>query len=117
MIRLLADENFHNDILRGLLRIEPELDVVRVQDTALYGAADSVVLEWAALENRVLLTHDVQTMTDFAYARVRAGQPMPGVIEVIEGTPVGRAIDELLVVLGASDPVELANRIVFVPLT
>jgi hypothetical protein len=50
MLLLLADENFNNDIVRGLLRKKPELDIVRVQDVGLRGAEDPVVLEWAANE-------------------------------------------------------------------
>ncbi len=30
-----ADENFNNDIVRGLLRREPKLDIVRIQDVGL----------------------------------------------------------------------------------
>jgi hypothetical protein len=30
MLRLLADENFNGDILRGLLLRQPDLDIVRV---------------------------------------------------------------------------------------
>lgn len=60
MIRLCADENFNNKILRGLLRQNPLLDLVRIQDfSGLQGADDSIVLAWAAREGRVLLTHDV----------------------------------------------------------
>ncbi len=59
MLRLAVDENFNNDIVRGLLRRKPELDIVRIQDVGLSGADDPTVLEWAARENRVLLTHDV----------------------------------------------------------
>jgi len=33
MLKFAADENFNNDILRGLLRKIPELDIVRIQDT------------------------------------------------------------------------------------
>lgn len=40
MLRFLADENFNNDILRGLLRRNPAIDIVRVQDTELFGADD-----------------------------------------------------------------------------
>ena len=116
MIRLLADENFHGDVLRGLLRVEPRLDIVRVQDTPLYQATDPVVLEWAAAEDRILLTHDVQTMTKHAYDRIRAGLPMPGVIEVRDDVPTGQAIEEILIVLSASQPGELANRITYIPL-
>jgi hypothetical protein len=32
MVAFAADENFNNDILRGLLRRKPDLDIVRVQD-------------------------------------------------------------------------------------
>jgi hypothetical protein len=30
MLRFVADENFNNDIVRGMLRRAPELDIVRV---------------------------------------------------------------------------------------
>jgi hypothetical protein len=48
MVALSADENFNNDILRGLLCRKPDLDMVRVQDAGLPGADDRTVLEWAA---------------------------------------------------------------------
>ena len=76
MLRLAIDENFNNDVVRGLLRRRAELDLVRIQDAGLSGADDPMVLEWAAKERRVLLTHDVSTMTRHAYERVRAGQPL-----------------------------------------
>ena len=69
MLRLAADENFDNDILRGLLRRQPNLDIVRVQDIGLRGADDMDVLAWAAGERRVLVTHDAATVTRHAYAR------------------------------------------------
>lgn len=50
MIRLLADENFNGRILRGLRRENPDVDLLRVQDSAVYGASDPDVLEWAAKE-------------------------------------------------------------------
>ena len=67
MLKLAADENFNNDIVRGLLRRRPTLDIVRIQDIGLSGANDPKVLDWAAQENRVLLTHDVSTITHYAY--------------------------------------------------
>ena len=51
----LADENFNNQILRGLLRRVPDTDITRVQDTELAGKPDQDVLEWAA-ENGFILT-------------------------------------------------------------
>ena len=58
MLRVAVDENFNNKIVRGLLRRNPEFDIVRVQDVGLSGADDRAVLEWAANEKRVLLTHE-----------------------------------------------------------
>jgi hypothetical protein len=71
MLLLVADENFNNDI-------------VRVQEVGLRGAEDPVILDWAANEGRVVLTHDAATMAYYAYERVRAGVLMPGVIEVAD---------------------------------
>lgn len=75
MLRLAADENFNGRILRGLLRREPDIDLVRLQDLSLGGSTDPQVLGWAADENRILLSHDVNTLPRFAYERVRAGRP------------------------------------------
>ena len=55
MLRFAADENFNNDIVRGLRRRKTNLDIVRVQEAGLSGAVDPDVLEWAAREGRVLL--------------------------------------------------------------
>ena len=46
MLKLLADENFNNHILRSLLLYKSDLDIVRVQDVGMSGANDEMVLEW-----------------------------------------------------------------------
>jgi len=89
MLRLLADENFNGEIVRGLLLRQPELDLVRVQDVALAGSEDPEILEWAAANNRILLTHDRTTMTGYAYARLSARNPMPGLFVVNDRFPIG----------------------------
>ena len=78
MLRLATDEDFNNRIVRGLLRREPDLDILRVQDAGLAGRSDEEVLAWAASEGRILITHDVTTMKQTAYDRIAAGLPMPG---------------------------------------
>src|SRR5436853_7712045 len=74
MLKLATDENFNNSILRGLLRRRPDLDIIRVQDAGLSGADDPIVLDWAATEGRVLLTHDAATITKYAFERINAGK-------------------------------------------
>jgi predicted nuclease of predicted toxin-antitoxin system len=96
VIKLLTDENFDGDILRGLLRRMPILDVVRVQDIGLIAAHDPEILAWAAAEERVLLTHDRDTMPHFAYDRIRIGEAMAGVFLVGDQMPKGQAIEQLI---------------------
>lgn len=116
MLRLAADENLNSDIVRGLLRRGPDLDIVRVQDVGLSGADDRTVLDWAAGEGRVLLTHDVTTLTRHAYDRVRAAQPMPGVFEVSRRVPIGQAIEGLLLIAECSAEGEWEGQIRYLPL-
>ena len=90
MLRLLADENLDGILVRGLLRLLPALDLVRVQDVGLSNTEDPVILDRAAAEGRILLTHDRQTIPGFAFDRVRLGQTMPGVFVVDDRMPIGR---------------------------
>lgn len=116
MLRLAADENFNNDIVRGLLRRESKLDIVRVQDAGLSGADDPTVLAWAAREGRILLTHDVQTMTKHAYARVQAGEPVPGLFEISRSIPAGLVIADLLLLVESSVEGEWEGQVRYPPL-
>ena len=116
MLRLVADENFNNRIVRGLLHRKSGLDIVRIQDIGLSGADDQAVLEWAAQEGRVLLTHDVRTITQYAYERVDAGQLMPGVFEVSPDMSIGRAIKDILLLAEYSFDGEWEGQIRYLPL-
>lgn len=116
MLRFAADENFNNDILRGVLREASGVDIVRVQDVGLSGVADPSILEWAAREKRVILTHDVSTMTRYAYERVRAREPMPGVVEVPRKVPAGTAIKEIVLLAQCSAEGEWEGQVLFLPL-
>lgn len=116
MLRLLADENFNGRILRALRRQIPDLDVVRVQDTLLYGSDDQTLLEHAASDKRIVLTHDIETLVGFAWERVRAGILMPGVIVALTDRPLGQVIEDLEILLLASEPQEFEAQIRFLPL-
>ncbi|MBC8163764.1 MAG: DUF5615 family PIN-like protein [Roseiflexaceae bacterium] len=116
MLRYAADENFNNDIVWGLLRRMPTLDIVRIQDVGLMSADDPTVLAWAADTRRILLTHDVKTITQYAYQRVAFGQVMPGVIEVSRLVSIGLAIEDLLLLAEASTEDEWQGQVIYLPL-
>jgi len=116
MLAYLADENLDRSVVRGLLRRKKELNIVRVQDVGLSGAKDVPLLEWAAHENRLLLTHDVRTITKHAYARAEAGLRMPGIVEVNSSLPIGQVIDDLLLLAECSQEQEWEGQILYLPL-
>ncbi|AFY88620.1 hypothetical protein DSM107010_17820 [Chroococcidiopsis cubana SAG 39.79] len=115
-MKFLADENFDNTIIRGLIRRNSNIDIIRVQDVGLSGKDDPTILAWAARENRILLTHDVATITRYAYERVVASQPMPGVIEISLDAAVGKVIEDIILLLECSSESELEGQIQYLPL-
>lgn len=114
-MRLLADENFNGAIVRGLIRRLPDVDLVRVQDVGLIHADDPTILEWAASEGRILLTHDVATVTRYAYDRVELGLSMPGVVEVIAAASIGQVIDDLELLILCSQSDEYEGQVLYIP--
>ncbi|MCS7300061.1 MAG: DUF5615 family PIN-like protein [Fimbriimonadales bacterium] len=114
-MRVAVDANFRREIIEGLQRRMPHLDVVWVQQVGLEQAPDEAVLEWAAKEARILLTHDHRTMPDAVYRRIQEGLYTPAVIVVYQLTSVRRAIEDLELVLGASLPGELEARVIRLP--
>lgn len=116
MLRYFTDENFNNDITRGLRIREPHLDILRIQETEIVGAEDPDVLAWAARNDRVILTHDRATMPGFAYARISNGDPMRGLFVLNDRMPVRQAIEELSLISECSEPAESDAMVVFLPL-
>lgn len=98
MLPLATDEDVHEDIVRGLRRREPALDLVRVVDVGLGHTPDPLILEWAAGEERILITGDLNSMVGFACSRVQSGLLMPGVLALKENLGIGRVIDDILLV-------------------
>ncbi len=116
MVRLLADQNFDERNIAGVLRRLPDLAILRARDAGLDRTADPALLEQAATYGRVVLTHDVRTLTRFAHERVASGLPMPGVIEVPDTLPVGPAVEDLVVLLECTRDEEWENQIHYLPL-
>jgi predicted nuclease of predicted toxin-antitoxin system len=116
MLRLASDADVHGEIIRGLRRRLPEIDLVRAQDALPEDTPDPEVLAWAAAENRILITNDRNTMVSFAYQRVAAGGPMPGLIATTNEQSIGSAIDDILVIAEYMPEEEIRDQVVvFLP--
>ncbi len=113
MLPLLTDEDLQGKIVAGLLLHFPELDLVRAQDIGLMQTPDPIILDYAASQNRVIVTHDRNTMTAHAQDRMRQGLHMAGLIVLEQLMSVGRAIQEVGMLAQAGDPGDLDGQILF----
>jgi hypothetical protein len=115
VLRLISDKDFNDLVVRGLFRRVPEIDLVRAEDEGLDRAKDPDLLAWAAENDRIVVSHDRQSMIGFAYERVAQGLPMPGLFVVKQGVPIGELIEDLLILLLCSAEREWENQVVFIP--
>jgi hypothetical protein len=116
MIRLLTDNDFNGAIYKGLKRKCPDLDIVRVQDIGFAEKDDPAILEWATTENRILLTHDFNTIPKHAYQRLDLGLRLPGVLQIPQDISIRQAIDEILIFALCSEDDEWEGQVRYIPL-
>lgn len=116
MLAFLTDEDFDATIVEGLLRRLSDLDILSVRDVGLSATDDRLVLDWAARHERVLLTHDANTMIGHADGRVRRGDHHAGVLKVPQTLDVGRAIEDLVLISEVATPEDLRDQILHLPL-
>ena len=74
--RFLADHDLNDAIVVGVRRREPAAEIARLRDLDLATQSDPEVLDFAARENWIVISHDFNTMGEAAWTRVAAGLPM-----------------------------------------
>ena len=115
-IRFLADEDLRESIIRALRSREPAIDILDVKNAGLRGTADPLLLEIAAEQDRIVITHDRNTMTAHFWERLSSGKSSPGLL-VVSDRPeaIGAVIEWLLLVWGVSRAEEWRDRIEYLP--
>jgi hypothetical protein len=114
ILRLLADADLNGAIISGVIRRNPELDFKRAEDVPLEGLDDQTVLDLAARDQRVLISHDVTTMPDH-FRHYTRRNISPGLILVPQELSIGKAIENILVICEACNQDDIENRICLVP--
>lgn len=114
--RFLADNDLNEQIVTGVLRREPLIEFVRARDIGFAERPDSEVLEYAASNGLVVVSHDVNTMPAAAYDRLAEGNDMPGLLMARQTDPVGPIIESLLLIWSASEVEEWSGLVQFLPL-
>jgi len=67
-------------------------------------------------QKRVLLTHDVSTITADAYRRIMRGDAMPGVFEVSRRVTVRDVVEDIILLSECSKPGEWEGQVRYLPL-
>ena len=116
VLLLLADQDFSEVIIEGALRVCPGLDFVRAREVGLQRARDFEILEWAAANSGLTMSHDANTMTDAAYERIRTQLPMRGLVIVPQSLAYRTVIEDLALIAFCCDPDEWTNLVRFLPL-
>lgn len=116
MIRFLADANLNEAIVAGACAGNRPWTSVR---RARHGSKECPTIQcWAtAAQQRILVSHDFQTMPAHFGEFLLAHGASPGVLLVRQSLPVATAIEEPVLIWAASDPGEWTNRILKIPLS
>jgi hypothetical protein len=113
-IRFQADADLNEDILRGVMRREPQIDFRTAKSASLRGLNDLEVLALAAAEQRVLVSHDRKTMPRFFAEFIRSNQS-PGLFLISQKTDLLAAIEGIHLAWLISEPEEWRNRVCTIP--
>ena len=114
--RFLADHDLNEHIIDGVLRREPGLEFIRAREVGLSERPDPEVLAFAAENGLLLVSHDVNSMPAHAYARLAAGDVMPGLFMVRQTQALGPVLDGLVLIWSASEAEEWQGQVHFLPL-
>jgi hypothetical protein len=81
-VKLLTDEHFPAEIVQAVRRKMSNFDIQSIHETDLAGLLDQLLLASLDLQQRTLLTRDVNSIPDFLKERLREGKTHGGVIYV-----------------------------------
>ena len=114
-IRFQADNDLKFGIVKAVRRREPTVDFRSAREAGLDGVPDPVLLDRAAAEGRVLVSHDRRTMIDHFRDHLAAGKSSPGLLIVSQGSAIGDVVEAVLYVWALSDPAELLDQAYYLP--
>jgi hypothetical protein len=117
-VKWLADENFNNNILRGILRHDQFFSILRAQDVPeVAGRSDVVLLAWATEFEHILLTHDLSTMLPAVRIQLARSSRCTPIVFVPKRLGMGEAIEEIILMDACFTATDWSAGIIYLPLT
>ena len=114
-ISFQADNDLKFGIVKAVRLREPAIDFASAQDAGIEMASDPELLDRAAAEGRILVSHDRRTMVHHFRAHLTDGKSSPGLLIVSQGAPIGFVAEAIVYVWALSDPLELRNQAHYLP--
>lgn len=115
MLRLLLDQDFDHRIIWGLVDRMPDLDYTTAHALGLRKTDDRKLLLRAAIEGRVLLSHDERTMPGHYFALSNRGESLQGVFIVPRRIGIGAAVENLDIIIQCSTHADWMNEYKVLP--
>ena len=118
MRRFLIDENISPEYRTQLLNHEPSLTVLAVGDEGapVRSTPDPEILVWCEQNQFSLITNNRKSMPRHLLDHLSAGHHVPGIFTINLEVPMGKIIDELILIAGASGEDEYIDQITYIPL-
>jgi predicted nuclease of predicted toxin-antitoxin system len=114
--RFLADEDIRHRLVLAVKRREPAIQFLTVQEVGLSERPDPEVLEFAATQDLILVSHDVNTMRDAAYDRIIRGNHMTALLLVPQSRQTKPVAESLILIWAASSTEDWLDHVKFLPL-
>lgn len=113
--RFLADEDIRGAIIAAAYRTMPALEITSVVEQGWASATDDEILELAWRHDWLIMSHDVNTMRNFAEQRLQRGAHIHGLFLASQSRPTKEIADCLELIWEASEFEEWHDRIVYLP--
>ena len=114
-LRLQADADLRYSIVKAVRQREPNIDFASAMDSRLEGIDDAEILERAAQQERILVSHDRRTMLAHFRARLKTGKSSPGLFVVSQGVSLQAVVNSIVLVWAASEPLEWRDQVHHLP--
>lgn len=112
-VRFQADEDLETQIIKGLRRRQPLLEIETIPSAGLRGKPDSAILAFCAEQERVLVSHDLKTMPTQLAAFLADGQHSSGLILIPRTVSIAQAINDLYLIWEVTPPEYWRDRFIY----
>ena len=116
-IKFLLDENLSPSLKIAVLRLNPNIDILRVGDknTPKLGTLDPDVLIYLGTSQRLLITDNRTSMPEHLKEYWQTHQKIWGLLWVRPVTTMGKLAEELILIWETSEAEEWINVIDWIP--